>query len=76
MGSKHRNHNTFDKELQECVDTALIVKDFEAEWKSVDNKHELDEHEHMKYLYKIRHEWVPVYFRDTFLCTHVCHTKK
>jgi len=33
MSNIHRNHNTFGKELQECVDNALIVEDFEAEWK-------------------------------------------
>jgi len=32
MGNMHMNYNTFGKELQECVDNALVVEDFEANW--------------------------------------------
>ena len=53
MGNIYRNHNTFEKELQKCVDNALIVEDFKVEWKTLVSKYELDDLEHMKYLYEI-----------------------
>jgi len=42
-GNIHWNYNTFGKKLQEYADNALIVEDFETEWKSVVGKYELDE---------------------------------
>lgn len=53
MGSVHKNHCNFGKDLQDCVDNALLVEDFEAEWKSLVHRYGLEDHEHMKYLFDI-----------------------
>nr|CAD1837280.1 unnamed protein product [Ananas comosus var. bracteatus] len=45
---------------------SLTVEEFENGWASMIEKYNLNDNNHLTLLWSIRHQWIPVYFRDTF----------
>ncbi|MED6192827.1 hypothetical protein PIB30_117980 [Stylosanthes scabra] len=59
-------HPEFESELRRCVNLAETVDEFESSWKSLVGRYELLDNEWLQLMYRNRHQWVPVYLRDTF----------
>ncbi|OAY75429.1 Protein FAR1-RELATED SEQUENCE 5, partial [Ananas comosus] len=45
----------------------LSNKAFEDDWTTMLDKYQLHENSHLRLLWNIRHQWIPAYFRNTFL---------
>ncbi|XP_020108789.1 protein FAR1-RELATED SEQUENCE 5-like [Ananas comosus] len=56
----------FENNLKECINNSLTMEEFENAWAIMLDKYQLHENNHLRLLWNIRHQWVPVYFRDTF----------
>lgn len=59
-------HNLFQEELMKCIDESETCESFESCWDAVLDKYDLRDHTLLQSLYNIRHQWVPVYMKDTF----------
>ncbi|OAY73941.1 Protein FAR1-RELATED SEQUENCE 5, partial [Ananas comosus] len=43
-----------------------LMDEFENAWATMIDKYQLHENNHLRLLWNIRYQWIPVYFRDTF----------
>ncbi|XP_015946838.1 protein FAR1-RELATED SEQUENCE 5 isoform X1 [Arachis duranensis] len=59
-------HPEFESEFRRCVNSAETVDEFESSWKFLVGRYELLDNEWLQLMYRNRHQWVPVYLRDTF----------
>jgi hypothetical protein len=57
---------SFHEELTNCVDMSETVDEFKANWKVLISKVGSPNSEWLDSLYNCRHQWVPLYLRDTF----------
>ncbi|KAK3149810.1 hypothetical protein QOZ80_3AG0223180 [Eleusine coracana subsp. coracana] len=57
---------SFHEEFVNCIDKSETVDDFEANWKALISKVDSPNNEWLDSLYNCRHQWVPLYLRDTF----------
>lgn len=57
---------TFEVELMKCIDESETTEIFEARWKSLVDKYDLNENSWLQLLYHIREKWVPVYHKHIF----------
>jgi len=61
-------HKEFKKEFNACVwNNYLDREGFEAQWETVMDTYELQDHVWFKELKKIREDWIPAYFKDFFM---------
>ncbi|KAF2300073.1 hypothetical protein GH714_008036 [Hevea brasiliensis] len=54
-------------ELYNCINLTETIEEFESSWSSILDKYDLGGHDWLQSLYNTRAQWVPVYFRDSFL---------
>ncbi|KAM3374340.1 protein FAR1-RELATED SEQUENCE 3 isoform X1 [Capsicum galapagoense] len=57
----------FQVELYNCINLTDTVEEFETYWEIILDKYDLKKNDWLLSIYNIRHQWVPVYFRDTFV---------
>ncbi|XP_024926430.3 protein FAR1-RELATED SEQUENCE 3-like isoform X1 [Ziziphus jujuba] len=57
----------FQVELFNCINLTETIEEFESSWNSILDKYDLRRNGWLQSLYNARAEWVPVYFRDSFL---------
>ncbi|KAA8535905.1 hypothetical protein F0562_028383 [Nyssa sinensis] len=62
----YQTHPTFEIEFKKCINEAEIVDEFDSCWESLLDKYYLMDNEWLQSMYNARHQWVPVYMRDTF----------
>ncbi|URD98999.1 SWIM zinc finger protein [Musa troglodytarum] len=60
-------HIPFQGELKACIDESETIDSFESCWDAMINRYCLKENAYMQSLYNIRHQWVPVFVKQTFL---------
>ncbi|KAJ8512868.1 hypothetical protein OPV22_003302 [Ensete ventricosum] len=60
-------HIPFQGELKACIDESVTIESFESCWDAMINRYCLKENAYMQSLYNIRHQWVPVFVKQTFL---------
>ncbi|CAN0927001.1 Protein FAR1-RELATED SEQUENCE 9 [Linum grandiflorum] len=56
----------FEVEFKQCIDGAETVEEFDSSWESLVQRYYLIGNEWLKSMYDTRHQWVPVYMRNTF----------
>ncbi|PSS21834.1 Protein FAR1-RELATED SEQUENCE like [Actinidia chinensis var. chinensis] len=61
-----QTHSTFEMEFNKCINESDSVNEFESCWASLLEKYYLLDNEWLQSIYNARHQWVPVYMRDTF----------
>lgn len=66
LAGVYQTNPTFEYELKECINKAETVEEFESNWCSLLERFCLVNNEWLQSLYIARHQWVPVYLRDTF----------
>ncbi|XP_076931928.1 protein FAR1-RELATED SEQUENCE 9-like [Bidens hawaiensis] len=59
-------HPTFHEELKKCVHETETVNEFESCWHDLVDRYKIGDNEWLKSIYSARHQWVPVYMKDTF----------
>lgn len=59
-------HPSFEGELRKCVNFSDSVEEFESCWSSLVDRYDIRGHKWIQTVYAERHQWVPVYLRDTF----------
>lgn len=72
MSYIYHNHPTFETDFKKCVNETETVEEFESCWQSLLERYYLIDNEWLQSMYNARHQWVPVFMRDTFfgeLCT-------
>ncbi|XP_074283491.1 protein FAR1-RELATED SEQUENCE 5-like [Silene latifolia] len=58
----------FNRRLNRCVwNNYLDPEEFEEQWGQIMIDYNLVEHEWFSYLYDIREQWIPAYFKDIFM---------
>ncbi|KAG9136788.1 hypothetical protein Leryth_004542 [Lithospermum erythrorhizon] len=62
----YQMHPSFDMELKKCVNDAESIEEFESCWELIMEKYYVTDNEWLQSMYSIRHQWVPVFMRDTF----------
>ncbi|KAG6486949.1 hypothetical protein ZIOFF_055530 [Zingiber officinale] len=60
-------HVPFESELRVCIDECETVESFESCWDAIVNRYGLKNNTYMQSLYSIRHQWAPVFTKQTFL---------
>ncbi|XAR73086.1 hypothetical protein NMG60_11019950 [Bertholletia excelsa] len=59
-------HPAFEMEFNKCINETETVSEFESSWESLIERYYLLDNEWLQSMYVARHNWVPVYMRDTF----------
>lgn len=62
----YQTHPTFELEFKKCINETETIDEFETCWESLLQRYYLLDNEWLQSLYNARHQWVPVYMRDTF----------
>ncbi|XP_062215051.1 protein FAR1-RELATED SEQUENCE 5-like isoform X2 [Phragmites australis] len=57
---------SFHEGFVNCINMADTIDEFEANWKALISKVSSQNSEWLDSMYNCRHQWVPVYLRDTF----------
>lgn len=68
----YQTHLTFEADFKKCINDTETIEEFELCWQSLLERYYLMDNEWLQSMYGARHQWVPVYMRDTFfgeLCT-------
>lgn len=60
-------HVPFERELRTCIDECETVDSFESSWDAIMDRYGLKQNTYMQSLYSIRHQWVSVFVKQTFL---------
>ncbi|KAL5204227.1 hypothetical protein ABZP36_009098 [Zizania latifolia] len=66
LASLYSEHPTLKLELKECVTELERIDQFESTWRMLLNKYNLFGNEWLQTIFSIRHQWVPVYLKDSF----------
>ncbi|KAH9603392.1 hypothetical protein KSS87_005346 [Heliosperma pusillum] len=66
LGHVYQSHPTFEIEFIKFVDDSETIEEYESKWGSLLAKYYLLDDEWLQSVYDARHQWVPVYLRDTF----------
>ncbi|KAL9244918.1 hypothetical protein vseg_018632 [Gypsophila vaccaria] len=66
LGHVYLSHPTFEAELRKLVDESETIQEFESRWRSLLAQYYLIDDEWLQSVYDARHQWVPLYLRDTF----------
>ncbi|KAK4587845.1 hypothetical protein RGQ29_019019 [Quercus rubra] len=56
----------FEVEFQKCINVTEKIDEFESCLESLLQRYDLGDNEWLQSMYNARHQWVPVYLRDTF----------
>lgn len=62
----YQTHPTFEMEFNQCVNETETVDEFESCWESLLERYYLVDNDWLQSMYNARHQWVPVFIRDTF----------
>jgi hypothetical protein len=54
------------EELQDVIDKSLTIHEFETLWQAMIKEHNVEHVKIFQDLWKSKHRWVPVYFKDKF----------
>jgi hypothetical protein len=54
------------EELQDMIDKSLTIHEFETLWQAMIKEHNVEHVKIFQDLWKSKHKWVPVYFKDKF----------
>lgn len=68
----YQTHLSFEADFRKCINNTETIEEFESCWQSLLDRYYLMDNEWLQSMYGARHQWVPVYMRDTFfgeLCT-------
>jgi hypothetical protein len=57
---------SFHEDFINCINMSDTINEFEANWKALISKVSSQKSEWLDLVYDCRHQWVPVYLRDTF----------
>jgi hypothetical protein len=57
---------SFHEDFINCINMSETINEFEASWKALISKVSSQKSEWIDLMYSCRHQWVPVYLRDTF----------
>ncbi|XP_078150381.1 protein FAR1-RELATED SEQUENCE 5-like [Carex rostrata] len=57
----------FEDELKATIIRSKTVSDFEKRWKAMCDTYNVHNSNYIKVMYRNREQWVPAYFRDTFM---------
>ncbi|XP_059654102.1 protein FAR1-RELATED SEQUENCE 9 isoform X2 [Cornus florida] len=66
LGHIYQTHPTFEIEFKKCINETETVDEFEPSWDLLLQRYYLMDNEWLLSMYNARHQWVPVYMRDTF----------
>ncbi|OMP05757.1 Zinc finger, PMZ-type [Corchorus olitorius] len=66
MAHLYQSHPTFEIEFKKCINEAETIHEFESSWASLLERYVFFDKEWLQSMYNARHQWVPVYMRDTF----------
>ncbi|XP_071706493.1 protein FAR1-RELATED SEQUENCE 9 [Rutidosis leptorrhynchoides] len=61
-----QTHPSFDHEFAKCIHNSETCDEFEISWQALVEKYSLVDNEWLHSIYNARHQWVPVYMKDTF----------
>ncbi|VVB09574.1 unnamed protein product [Arabis nemorensis] len=61
-----QSHPTFESEFVNCITETDTPAEFEASWDSIIRRYYLEDNDWLQSIYNVRHQWVPVFIRDTF----------
>lgn len=70
----YQNHPTFATDFKKCINDTETIDEFESCWQSLLERYYLMDNEWLQSMYNARHQWVPVYMRDTFF-GELCKTE-
>ncbi|KAK6939135.1 MULE transposase domain [Dillenia turbinata] len=59
-------HPAFESDFQRCVNGTESTDEFESCWESLLDRYDLGDNEWLLMMYNSRHQWVPVYLKDSF----------
>ncbi|KAH7668824.1 FHY3/FAR1 family protein [Dioscorea alata] len=62
----YSTQNPFDEDLRRCIDESKTTEFFESCWDAILDRYDLRDNAYMQFLFNIRHQWVPVFLKDTF----------
>ncbi|KAL5858690.1 hypothetical protein ACOSQ3_006148 [Xanthoceras sorbifolium] len=62
----YQSHPTFETEFIKCINESETIDEFESSWQSLLGRYCVMNNEWLQSMYIARHQWVPVYMRDTF----------
>jgi hypothetical protein len=60
-------HPKFQGELYNCINLTETIDEFESTWDFILDRYYLRSDDWLQILYAMRQQWVPAYFRGTFL---------
>ncbi|XP_058083412.1 protein FAR1-RELATED SEQUENCE 4-like [Magnolia sinica] len=66
LGHICKAHPAFTDKLNNCVYDSLTVEEFEIKWDELMKDFKLGDNAWVQMLYEERHQWVPVFLKDTF----------
>ncbi|CAK8566648.1 unnamed protein product [Lathyrus sativus] len=67
IGGSMNANEEFNTSLKSCVWGSETPNEFEATWKSIMTKFELENNDWLSHMFDIRDMWIPAYFKDIFL---------
>ncbi|KAJ4963861.1 hypothetical protein NE237_023800 [Protea cynaroides] len=62
----YQSQPTFEADFRKCINTTETIDEFVSSWELLLQRYNLVENEWLKSMYNDRHQWVPVFLRDTF----------
>ncbi|KAK2984471.1 hypothetical protein RJ640_026958 [Escallonia rubra] len=62
----YQTHPSLEVEFKKCINETETIDEFESCWKSLLERYYLMDNEWLESMHNARHQWVPVYLRDTF----------
>ncbi|KAL5858684.1 hypothetical protein ACOSQ3_006142 [Xanthoceras sorbifolium] len=62
----YQSRPTFETEFIKCINESETIDEFESSWQSLLGRYYVMNNEWLQSMYIARHQWVPVYMRDTF----------
>ncbi|KDP47039.1 hypothetical protein JCGZ_10766 [Jatropha curcas] len=66
MAHIYQSHPTFEIEFKKCINETETIDEFESSWQSLIQRYYVMDNEWLQSMYNARHQWVPVYMRNTF----------
>ncbi|KAK3021507.1 hypothetical protein RJ639_046418 [Escallonia herrerae] len=62
----YQTHPSLEVEFEKCINESETIDEFESCWELLLERYYLGGNEWLQSMHNARHQWVPVYLRDTF----------
>uniref|UniRef100_A0A1D1YYZ1 Protein FAR1-RELATED SEQUENCE 5 n=1 Tax=Anthurium amnicola TaxID=1678845 RepID=A0A1D1YYZ1_9ARAE len=66
LSNVYRSYPSFGGEFQKCIIQTETIDEFESCWWTLVSRYSLGDNEWLQSLYNLRHQWVPVFLRNSF----------